>query len=115
LLAEARAREAAAGGPGAGAFTSATDVLLRERGSLASSHSMIDEVLGRAAEAQGALGRQRATIAASVFRLGGIADRLPVVSQLMRAITRRRTKNDIITALVLGGLACFTVWWLLLR
>jgi Golgi SNAP receptor complex protein 1 len=88
-------------------------MLLKERGSLQAAHSELDEVLGRAAEAQNALGRQRATIAGAANRLSGIASRIPGLSQLMQAISRRRLKNDIIVAFVVALLICFTIWWLL--
>lgn len=102
-------------GPGGGGDTSATDALLRERGSLMSSSKALDAVLAQAAETRDALSRQRAGILTAAGRLGGIAASIPGVSQLMGAIDSRRSRNDSIVALVAAGIICFMLWWFALR
>ena len=106
-----------AGGPGGGGRqdTSATDALLRERGSLLSSSKALDTVLAQAAETRDALSRQRAGIATAAGRLGHLASSLPGVSQLMGAIDRRRLANDRTVGLVAAGCICFLLWWVALR
>lgn len=105
------------GGPGAGggADESATDALLRERGSLASSSKALDAVLAQAAETRDALARQRAGILSAGGTLGALASALPGVGALMGAIDRRRSRNDRVVALTAAACACFIVWWFALR
>jgi len=107
LLVRRAGAQGAGGGP-----ASATELLLRERGALVGSHSAIDEVLGRAAETQAALSRQRSAMAAASGRLGGLAARLPVVGDLMNAIQRRRSRNDYIVAGVMASCMAFTLWYI---
>lgn len=110
LLAEARQRQGGAGG-GRDGHSSATDMLLRERGALTQSHSVVDEILSRAAETTSTLARQRSAISTAAGRLGGVAGRIPGLQGLMQAIHSRRIKNEVIMALVIATLICFTIWW----
>lgn len=93
-------------------YTSATDILLRERSSLMNAHSEVDEALNRAAETQSMLSRQRSTILSSSSRLGSIMERIPGINQLMTFIHRKRIKNELVIATVIGLCVCFTLWYL---
>ena len=89
-----------------------TDALLRERGALQGSHSALDEVLGRAAETQAALSRQRNAMSSATGRLGNISAKLPTLQDLMLAIQRRRSLNDYIVAGVIATCFLFTLWYM---
>jgi len=89
-----------------------TDALLRERGALQGSHSALDEVLGRAAETQAALSRQRSAMSSATGRLGNISAKLPTLQDLMQAIQRRRSLNDYIVAGVMAACFIFTLWYM---
>lgn len=93
-------------------YTSVTDILLRERSSLMNAHSEVDEALNRAAETQSMLSRQRSTILSSSSRLGSIMERIPGINQLMTFIHRKRIKNELVIATVIGLCVCFTLWYL---
>jgi golgi SNAP receptor complex member 1 len=89
-----------------------TDALLRERGALQGSHSALDEVLGRAAETQAALSRQRSAMSSATGRLGIISAKLPTLQDLMQAIQRRRSFNDYVVAGVIAACLLFTLWYM---
>jgi golgi SNAP receptor complex member 1 len=112
-LASARERAALFGGGsgggrgGGGASTAddgragATGALLRERGVLASANAALDAVLGVASATGAGLASQRRTLVGAGGRLAAVSDRAPVLSGLLGAIRRRRSRDD----MVVGGLA----------
>ena len=112
LLGGAAARSAAGGG---GADASIDAVLLRERGALLSHNRAIDEILAQAGDTSEALRSQRDTLASAAGRLGGFLTRIPGATQVMAAISSRRSWNDTVVALVIAACVCFAVWHLALR
>jgi len=104
------------GGPSrAGVDNSADAALLRERGSLQGHGRAIDDLLAQAAETTDALRSQRDSLMSSSGRLGGFLTRLPGATQLMGAISNRKSRNDTIVYLVIAACVCYTVWHLFLR
>lgn len=93
----------------------ASDALLRERASLQGSTRAVDDILAQAAATGDMLRSQRASLASSAGRLGGMLTRIPGATQLMGAISARRSRNDTIVGLVIAACVCFCVWWVLLR
>ncbi len=112
LLGGAAARSGAGGGA---ADASIDAVLLRERGALLSHNRAIDEILAQAGDTSEALRSQRDTLASAAGRLGGFLTRIPGATQVMAAISSRRSWNDTVVALVIAACVCFTVWHLALR
>jgi Golgi SNAP receptor complex protein 1 len=112
----ARERAALFGGAGpAGrdAPSSEAAALLRERGTLAASHSMLDDVLGTAAAAGASLLDQRGRLGGAAARLAAVGDRFPVVAGLLASIRRRRDRDSMIVS-GLAGACAFVVlvyWW----
>ncbi len=113
LLGEAGARSAAGGG-GSG-DTSLDAVLLRERSSLLSHNRAIDEILAQAGGTSESLRAQRDTLASAAGRLGGFLTRIPGATQVMGAISARRSWNDTVVGLVIAACVCYSVYHLVLR
>ena len=99
----------------AGTDASADAALLRERSSLQGHGRAIDDLLQQAAETTDTLRSQRDTLMSSAGKLGGFLTRVPGASQLIGAISSRRTRNDTIVYLVIAACVCYTVWHLFLR
>ena len=91
------------------------NALLRERESLAASGRAIDSVLASAADTAEALARQRAVISSSSGRVTSLGALLRPLGGLMTAISARRTRNDSIVAVAIGGFVCLALWLLVLR
>jgi Golgi SNAP receptor complex protein 1 len=109
LMRDMEARRSGAGGRDA----SATDTLLRERGSLASSHKVMDGMLEQAAATREALRQQRGSLMNAAGGVGALAARFPGVGALIGAIQRRRTRDQRIIALLIAACICFTLWYTL--
>lgn len=97
------------------ADAAATDTLLRERGSLVSSHRAMDEIIAQAQETREALSRQRSSLSTAMTGVSSLMGRLPGVGQLVGAIHQRRLLNDRTMAIVIAACLCFFLWWFALR
>jgi len=100
---------------GGGADDSVEAALLRERGSLQGHGRAIDDWLAQAAVTTDALRSQRNVIMASAGKLGGFLTALPGASQLMAAISTRRSRNDYIVFSAIALCVCYSVWHVFLR
>jgi hypothetical protein len=98
---------------GGAAETSATDILLRERGSLLSGGSAVDELLAQAERTREALATQRASVTHAMGRLGNVLTSVPGVNNLLRAINRRRLQNEVVLGLTIAACLCVYLWHLL--
>jgi hypothetical protein len=107
LYADVRGRR---GGP---AETSATDILLRERGSLLTGGSAVDELLAQAERTREALATQRASVTHAMSRLGSVLTSVPGVNNLLRAINRRRLHNEVVLGLTIAACVCLYLYYLL--
>ena len=112
LLGEAGARSAGAAGSG---DASVDAVLLRERSSLLSHNRAIDEILAQAGSTSDSLRSQRDTLTSAAGRLGGFLTRIPGATQVMSAISARRSWNDTVVGLVIAACVCYSVYHLALR
>lgn len=99
------------GGP---AETSATDILLRERGSLLSGLSGMDEIMQQAARTKEALAQQRTSLMGAAGRVGGLLTQVPGLNIIMRSISRHRLRNDVVLGLTIAACICFILWWTVL-
>eukprot|EP00698_Gefionella_okellyi_P006503 TRINITY_DN15838_c0_g1_i1.p1 TRINITY_DN15838_c0_g1~~TRINITY_DN15838_c0_g1_i1.p1 ORF type:complete len:231 (+),score=38.29 TRINITY_DN15838_c0_g1_i1:100-792(+) len=81
---------------------SRADILLRERAALHSSDKGLDTVLGQATAAFSALTNQRMTLLGTGTNLVTMAQRLPLVGGLINRIGRRRARDNIILAVIIG-------------
>jgi golgi SNAP receptor complex member 2 len=99
---ERRDREALLGGGGHGAAdTVAVDAFLQERGHLASSHTMLDEISSAAENVMGSLKTQRGVLKGVHRKVLDVGMRLGVSSSVMKLIERRTTGDKVI---VYGGM-----------
>lgn len=99
----------------ASADATATDTLLRERTSLASSHRAIDDIIAQAAETRESLARQRSSLQSTMSGVGEVLGRLPGLGGLIGMIHQRRISNDRIVAGVVAVCLCFFIWFFVLR
>jgi hypothetical protein len=94
---------------------SATDKLLRERNSIASSMRSINEVIAQAFDAKNSLLGQRSTLGGATTGLSTITSNVPSLSRLIDGISRKKYRESLIVALFISVLLCFTIWWMFLR
>lgn len=99
----------------AAADASATDTLLRERGSLVQSNKAVEEMLAQAAATRENLARQRSTLQGAMGGIGDLMGRLPAVGAIIGAIQSRRIFNDRVVAAVAAVCLCFFIWFFVLR
>lgn len=60
--------------------------------------------------AQGGVSQQRTLLEGAGRRMAGVAERFPVIGQLMGRVRMRRIRETIIMALFLGILLAITYW-----
>lgn len=87
--------------------------LLKERSSIAASMKSINDVISQAFETRTSLGNQRSSLAGAASGLQGLGANIPSFNRLIDGIQRKKYKESLIVALVVGILICFTLWWLL--
>lgn len=79
-----------------------TGLLLRERGLLDRSHAAVDQVIGQAQGVAASLTGQRQLFDAIDSKVASIGARFPVVNSLLNAIRRRKNRDNVILAGVMG-------------
>jgi len=89
--------------------------LLRERSGIAASMKSINDVITQAFDTKSALSSQRDRLSASASGLGGLATNMPSFNRLIDGIQRKKYRESLILAIVIGVLICFTIWWMFLR
>lgn len=88
-----------------------THALLRERTSIANSNAEIDSILGQAYGITETLANQRRTFGNITNKMTALAERIPMVNDLMTKIKARKDRDKYIMALTVGLCFCFLVWW----
>jgi len=95
---------------GSGAY-SATEHLLRERNAVTSSQRNADSIYSQALGVREALTRQRQNLAGAGGKLLEMGKTIPGVNNLMSLITKKRTRDNTILAIVIAICMCFTIWY----
>ena len=85
--------------------------MLRERNSIANAEKEIDSVLGQALGIQQALANQRNMFNGISTKMRSVADRIPLVNDLMKKIDQKKQRDKYIMALTVGLCFCFLTWW----
>ncbi|MEW5297260.1 MAG: hypothetical protein WDW36_000483 [Sanguina aurantia] len=94
---------------------SSTGALLRERGTIASSTSAVDEILAQAHTVSSNLLDQRRIFGNITDRLLTLGSRFPVVNGLLNAIRRKKSKDTLVLTAVIAGCVLFTLVYLFAR
>ena len=89
--------------------------LLRERNGIAASMKGIHDVISQAFDTKTTLGQQRNILSNSTGGLSGLTSGVPTFNRLIDGIQRKKYKESLIVAVVIGFLLCFTIWWIFLR
>lgn len=98
-------------GPG-GVGSSSAGLLLRERGTIATSHSALDEVMGTAHGVSSSLGQQRELFEGTGNKLAAVGAAFPVVNTLLNAIRRKKNKDNLILGTVIAVCLLFIlIYW----
>lgn len=69
--------------------------------------------LSRATESHSHLVNQRKRLESSRSKIVSVFSRLPAVNQLMRKISDKKTRDNIIVAFVMACCICFCIWYIL--
>jgi|EP01046_Picozoa_sp_COSAG06_P015257 Golgi SNAP receptor complex protein 1 len=88
--------------------------LMRERASIMNSEREIDAVLGQAMATRDTLSRQRDMFGGISDKMRSVAERIPVVQELMGKIKTRKNRDKIVLGVTIGGCLFFLVWWMVL-
>jgi len=89
--------------------------LLRERSSIAASMKSINDVIAQAWDTKNALLGQRSTMQGSASGLSGLAANVPTFNRMIDGIQRKKLRESLIVAIVVGLLLCITIWWCFLK
>lgn len=81
----------------------ATDALLRERNAINQTSRAADDIIGQAQATRDAIGGQRSGFSAMGNRLKQISTMAPQVNALIGMIGRRKQRDKLILATVIGG------------
>jgi Golgi SNAP receptor complex protein 1 len=104
------------GGPGSGGHdTAAAALLLRERGTIAASTNMVDEMLAQAGAVSRGLADQRRAFESVGDRLTAMGERFPAVQGLLTAVRRKKSRDTVVLAGVIAACAAFTVIYVLAK
>lgn len=94
---------------------SSTGALLRERGSIANSTSMVDDILAQAATVSSNLMDQRRLFDSVGDKILQVGARFPVVNGLLNAIRRKKSKDTLVLAGVIAACTLFTLIYVFAR
>lgn len=89
--------------------------LLREKVSIAASMKSINDVISQAFDTRNALAEQRASLLGSSGGLSNLTASMPGFGKLIDGIQKKKSRETMIIAVVIGLLLCFTIWWMFLR
>ena len=109
---------AATRGSGGGASdgmsdSSQTELLMRERSTVHSSTSAVDDVIGAAQATAAALVSQRGIFGGIASNLSGVGSRFGVMHDVLAAIKRKRSKDTMVLSAVVAFCVAFTlIYWL---
>lgn len=93
--------------------TSQTELLMRERSTVHSSTSAVDDVIGAAQATAAALVSQRGIFGGIASNLSGVGSRFGVVHDVLAAIKRKRSKDTMVLSAVVAFCVAFTlIYWL---
>lgn len=96
-----------------GEESTAEELLLQEKYSLANSQKNTDAILGQAQNVSEALRNQRGTITNATSRLVSIGKSVPGVETLMNRIRNKRTRDNTILAIVIALCLSFILIYML--
>ena len=91
----------------------ATEHLLRERNAVNSSQKNAESIYSQAVSVREALRHQRQNLVGAGGKLLEMGKSIPGVNNLMSLITKKRTRDNTILAIVIALCMCFTIlYWL---
>lgn len=93
--------------------SSQTELLMRERSTVHSSTSAVDDVIGAAQATAAALVSQRGIFGGIASNLSGVGSRFGVMHDVLAAIKRKRSKDTMVLSAVVAFCVAFTlIYWL---
>lgn len=102
-------------GGGGGSDAAATAALLRERGTIAASTNLVDEMLAQAGAVSRGLADQRRAFESVGDRLAQMGERFPAVHGLLNAVRRKKSRDTVVLAGVIASCAAFTIIYVLAK
>lgn len=90
---------------------SAAGALLRERGTIHSSSTQLEEVIAQAQANLSALTAQRGLFMNIANKLGTVGSKFPAINHLMSAIRRKKSKDTLILSTVVAGCCIFLLYY----
>ncbi|KAH9249695.1 hypothetical protein BASA81_012491 [Batrachochytrium salamandrivorans] len=84
----------------------------QEREGIHSSMRMMDESIGKAMALQDTLRQQTHRLRRATAGLTNMAESIPGINHLIKAAGRKKTRDNLIVAVVIALLVCLTIWWM---
>jgi len=94
---------------------SSVSKILRERSTIAASMRSINDVISQAFEARSSLMSQRNTLSGTNSGLSGLTANVPSFTRLIDGIQKKKGRESMIVAVIIGLLLCIVIWWIFLR
>ena len=107
-----------ASGVGAGGddgLSAATSKLLRERSTQSMIGKGVGDMIQQAITVKDSLTSQRLALTSTGGGLSTITSAAPSFSRLIDSMQKKKFRDNVIMAVVLGVLSFFTIWWVFLR
>lgn len=103
------------GGPLGGNTASATTYLLQEGQRIVSAQAQTETIIEMASLAQGRVQEQRSTLVQTQGKMAELADRFPIINQILIKVQVRRVRDRIILGGVIGSLLALFMFLLFRR
>lgn len=84
----------------------------QEREGIHSSMRMMDESIGKAMALQDTLRQQTHRLRRATAGLTNMAESIPGINHLIKAAGRKKTRDNLIVAVVIALFVCVTIWWM---
>ena len=92
--------------------TSSSNAVLRERATLGSMNTVLDDVIGQAQHVASSLTTQRRVFDGVNTKLATLGARFPLVNSLLGSIRRKKAKDTIILSIVIAScIVMFLIFW----
>lgn len=89
--------------------------LLREKVGIAASMKSINDVISQAFETRDSLSNQRGSLLNSAGGLSNLTANVPSFGRLIDGIQKKKSRETMVVAVVIGLLVCVAIWWVFLR
>jgi len=85
--------------------------LIRERNSIHSTNSVVDDLVSMSMQAKDKIDEQNRLLMGTSGKLRNLSTRFPQLNQIMGRIRAKKYRNTLILGFVISFCICFLLWW----